>query len=59
MIMFDACLAYIGPGAGLGLMGALVSLLVSVGLALLMVLAWPMRAAFKKIKAKKGVDGGV
>ena len=46
---------YIGPGAGLGLMGALISLIVSVGLALLMVFAWPIRAAIKKMKAKKSV----
>lgn len=51
--MITGLLSYIGPGAGLGLMGALVSLLVSVGLALLMVLAWPMRAALKKMRAKK------
>lgn len=47
--------AYIGPGAGLGLMGALISLVVSVGLALLMVFAWPIRAAIKRLKAKKEV----
>ncbi len=50
--------AYIGPGAGLGLVGALVSLLISVGLALLMVFAWPIRAAIKKMKAKQRVANG-
>lgn len=41
-------LGYIGPGAGLGLIGALVSLLASVGFALVMVVVWPIRAALKK-----------
>lgn len=43
-------LGYIGPGAGLGLIGALVSLLVSVGFALAMIVAWPIRAALKKAR---------
>jgi hypothetical protein len=48
-------LAYIGPGAGLGLMTALGSLLLSVGLALLLVLAWPLRAVIKRMKGQKRV----
>jgi hypothetical protein len=50
MLFVPACftLGYIGPGAGLGLIGALVSLLASIGFALLMVVAWPIRAALKK-----------
>lgn len=45
-------LGYIGPGAGLGLIGALVSLLVSIGFAMAMVVAWPIRAALKKARVK-------
>lgn len=35
--------AYIGPGAGLSLLGALWGLLVAIGASLLFVIAWPFR----------------
>ena len=35
-----ALLAYIGPGAGIGMLGALAGVLLAVGGALLMALAW-------------------
>jgi len=38
-----AAFAYIGPGAGLSLLGALWALLAAIGTALLLVLAWPVR----------------
>ncbi len=36
-------LAYVGPGAGLSLLGALWALLLAVGAALLFLVAWPVR----------------
>nr|WP_297459832.1 hypothetical protein [uncultured Halomonas sp.] len=47
-------LAYIGPGAGLSLLGALWGLVAAVGAALLFVLLWPFRRMMRrKREAKK------
>ena len=48
-----ALLAYIGPGAGIGMLGALAGVLLAVGGALLMALAWPLRMLVRKLSAKK------
>ena len=45
-------LAYIGPGAGLGLLGALIGLVLAVGSALGFVILWPLRALLRKRKQK-------
>lgn len=41
--------AYVGPGAGITLIGALIGLLSAIGLALWAVLRWPL----KKLKARR------
>lgn len=46
-------IGYIGPGAGIGMLGALLGVLLAVGGALLMALAWPLRLLVKKLAAKK------
>ena len=43
-------LGYIGPGAGLGLLMALVGLVTAVGAALVSVFLWPIRNMMKKKK---------
>lgn len=45
--------AYVGPGPGLTMMGSLIGLVGSVLVALLMVLLWPIRLYYKKIKARQ------
>ena len=45
--------AYVGPGPGLTMLGSLVGLVGSLLLALLMILAWPIRLYYKKMKAAK------
>ncbi|MFT4592158.1 MAG: type VI protein secretion system component VasK [Gammaproteobacteria bacterium] len=44
-------LAYVGPGAGLSLLGALWGLIVGVVMALGIVLFWPIRMMLRKRKA--------
>lgn len=39
----EGALAYIGPGAGLSLLGALWGLMVAAGVALAFVIFWPLR----------------
>jgi hypothetical protein len=41
-------LAYIGPGAGISLLGALWALVAAVGAAIVFVVAWPIRRALKR-----------
>ena len=41
-------LAYIGPGAGLGLIMALIGLATAIGAALLSVVLWPIRNMLKR-----------
>lgn len=48
-----ALLGYIGPGAGIGMLGALLGVAIAVGGALLMALAWPLRLLFRRLRAKK------
>jgi hypothetical protein len=46
-------LGYIGPGAGIGMLGALIGVLLAVGGALLMALAWPLRMFLRKAMGRK------
>lgn len=43
--------AYVGPGAGLSLLGALWGLVVAVGAAVGFVLLWPLRRALRRRRA--------
>lgn len=52
-------LAYIGPGAGLSLVGALVGLIGSIVVSLLMLVAYPLRKMFKKRSAVAAAAGHV
>lgn len=42
--------AYIGPGAGLGALGAIAGLLFGVIVAIGVVLLWPIRAVWRKLR---------
>lgn len=46
-------LAYVGPGAGLGLLSALIGLLLAVGSAAGFILLWPLRSLLKKLRSGK------
>ena len=45
--------AYVGPGAGLTFIGALVGMVVAIVLAIGAILFWPVRFLIKKIKKKQ------
>lgn len=45
--------AYVGPGAGISMLGALWGLIVGVVMALGVILFWPIRMMIRKAKAKK------
>jgi cytoskeletal protein RodZ len=45
--------AYVGPGAGISVLGALWGLIIGVVMALGVILFWPIRMMIRKIKANK------
>ena len=46
-------LAYVGPGAGISMLGALWGLIVGVVMALGVILFWPIRMMIRKMRANK------
>ncbi|WP_157019493.1 hypothetical protein [Mesorhizobium xinjiangense] len=52
--------AYVGPGAGLSLLGALWALVAAIATALIFVLAWPIRRMMRRRRAQsstRATDG--
>jgi len=60
MALSEAALAYVGPGAGLSLLGALWGLLLAIGTALAFVIVWPLRRARRRARERQqiGADAG-
>jgi hypothetical protein len=51
--------AYIGPGAGIGLVGSLLGWVIGIALALFAILAWPVRILWRRLRGKaKRVGSG-
>lgn len=52
--------AYVGPGAGISVLGALWGLIIGVVMAVGVILFWPIRMMLRKMKANKtaGADQG-
>jgi len=55
LLLPTAAVAYIGPGAGASLAGSLFGVLAAIVMALAIVLFWPLRLMYKKIKGNKQV----
>lgn len=53
----SAAFAYVGPGAGLSLLGALWALLAAVGTAVVFVVAWPLRKLLRRRRAQAPQEG--
>jgi hypothetical protein len=50
--------AYIGPGAGLSVLGSLWAVLVGVVLALFAILSWPLRLIWRRLRNKQRLAPG-
>lgn len=48
--------AYVGPGAGLSLLGALWALLIALGTALAFIVAWPLRKMLRRRRAERAAQ---
>lgn len=49
---FNPALAYIGPGAGISVLGSLLSILATIFVAIGAILFWPLRKFMKRRKAR-------
>lgn len=54
----SAALAYVGPGAGLSLVGALWAVLVALATAVVFVAAWPVRRALRRRRQQGAAQEG-
>lgn len=52
-----AAIAYVGPGAGLSLLGALWALVAAIVLAIGFVIAWPLRVLLRQKNATRNATG--
>jgi uncharacterized membrane protein len=53
LLLPTVAVAYIGPGAGASLAGSLLGVLAAIVTALAIVLFWPLRLLYKKIKGNR------
>jgi uncharacterized membrane protein len=53
MLLPELAAAYVGPGAGISMLGALWGLIIGVVMAIGVILFWPIRIVLRKMKANK------
>ena len=53
LLLSQTAAAYVGPGAGLSMLGALWGLLLAIGAAIAFVLLWPLRRYLKRRSASQ------
>jgi hypothetical protein len=54
IVLATPAMAYIGPGAGITVLGALWSVVVAIVLGLGAVLMWPIRGLFRRLRRRPG-----
>jgi hypothetical protein len=55
LLLSTSAEAYIGPGAGLSVLGSLWAVLVGIVLALVAILSWPIRILWRRLRGKRKV----
>ena len=58
LTMSSPALAYIGPGAGISVVGSLLGILATIFVAIGAILFWPLRKLLKRRKARRGASAG-
>ncbi len=53
LLLTGTAVAYVGPGAGISVLGALWGLIIGVVMAVGIILFWPIRMMIRKLKANK------
>ncbi len=51
LLMASSAFAYVGPGAGISVLGSLLGILATIVLALVAIVMWPIRKMMKRRKA--------
>jgi hypothetical protein len=52
-LCLPAPLAYVGPGPGLSMLGALIGLVATLAIALLAVALWPLRVLMRRLRQRR------
>lgn len=52
----SSAMAYVGPGAGISVLGSLLGILATIVLAIAAIIMWPLRKLLKKRKAASAVE---
>ena len=52
-------MAYVGPGAGLSLIGSLIGVVVAVFMALTVIISWPLRLLIRRIRGKRAKNSTI
>ena len=53
LLVSGSVFSYVGPGAGISVLGSLLGILVTIGVAILAIVMWPIRKLMKKRKAAR------
>ena len=56
VLISSPAIAYIGPGAGISVLGSLLGILATIFVAIGAILFWPIRKLIKRRKAKKETE---
>jgi hypothetical protein len=59
ILLPEAAYAYVGPGAGVSVLGALWGLIVGIVLAIGVIVFWPVKLMIRKLKAKNAPTGQI
>ena len=57
LLMSNSAEAYVGPGAGISVLGSLLSILATIFVAIGAILFWPVRKYLRRRKARLNTDG--
>jgi hypothetical protein len=57
MVLASPALAYVGPGAGLGILGVLLAVIIAVLATVVGLVLWPLRMLIRRRKATAGAAG--
>lgn len=56
LLISGSVFSYVGPGAGISVLGSLLGILVTIGVAILAIIMWPVRKLMKKRKAARAAN---
>lgn len=56
LLLTDTAVAYVGPGAGISVLGSLLSILATIFVAIGAIIFWPLRKFIKRRKARLNAE---